>query len=342
MTTLAPLADHCSRVIFHAPYTVAVEQAPLPTPAPDQLLIQTTLSAISAGTELLFYRGQVPSHMNVDASITALAAGQGIHYPLAYGYAAVGRVIAVGATLEEASWLGRRVFAFQPHASHFLAKGAELLPIPDSVSDEQAIFLPNMETAINFVHDGAPLLGERVIVFGQGIVGLLTLSLLARYPLGELIAVDREPSRHERAMAFGATAVYGDRAVAQPAMRDADLVYELTGNPGALTDAINCTAYSGRVVVGSWYGRKRAEIDLGGHFHRNRIQLISSQVSTIAPALQGRWNKARRFAAAWSMLQQLDPELLITHQLPVLAAADAYQLLDQQPQQALQVVLSYG
>ncbi|HRW04199.1 MAG TPA: zinc-binding alcohol dehydrogenase [Caldilineaceae bacterium] len=341
MTTLAPLVDHCSKVIFHAPYTVAVEQAPLPTPAPDQLLIQTTLSAISAGTELLFYRGQVPSHMNVDASITALAAGQGIHYPLAYGYAAVGRVIAVGATLEEASWLGRRVFAFQPHASHFLAKGAELLPIPDSVSDEQAIFLPNMETAVNFVHDGAPLLGERVIVFGQGIVGLLTLHLLAHCPLAALIAVDRAESRLQRSAALGATAILTTPSATELTQLNGDLVYELTGNPAVLTDAINCTGYSGRVVIGSWYGQKRAAIDLGGHFHRNRIQLIGSQVSTIAPQLQGRWCKARRFETAWHMLESLDYTQLITHRLPVTDAAQAYQLLDQQPADLLQVVLTY-
>ncbi|MCB0107482.1 MAG: zinc-binding alcohol dehydrogenase, partial [Caldilineaceae bacterium] len=324
-----------------APYTVAVEQAPLPTPAPDQLLIQTTLSAISAGTELLFYRGQVPSHMSVDASITALTAGQGVHYPLAYGYATVGRVIAVGATLEEASWLGRRVFAFQPHASHFLANGAELLPIPDSVSDEQAIFLPNMETAVNFVHDGAPLLGERVIVFGQGVVGLLTLHLLAQCPLAALIAVDRAESRLQRSAALGATAILTTPSATELAQLNADLVYELTGNPAVLTDAINCTGYSGRVVIGSWYGQKRAAIDLGGHFHRNRIQLIGSQVSTIAPQLQGRWSKTRRFETAWHMLESLDYTQLITHRLPVNDAAQAYQLLDQQPADLLQVVLTY-
>ncbi|MCB0122793.1 MAG: oxidoreductase, partial [Caldilineaceae bacterium] len=117
--------------------------------------------------------------------------------------------------------------------------------------------------------------------------------------------------------------------------------YELTGNPAVLTDAINCTGYSGRVVIGSWYGQKRAAIDLGGHFHRNRIQLIGSQVSTIAPQLQGRWSKTRRFETAWHMLESLDYTQLITHRLPVNDAAQAYQLLDQQPADLLQVVLTY-
>jgi hypothetical protein len=70
-----------------------------------------------------------------------------------------------------------------------------------------------------------------------------------------------------------------------------DLTFELTGSPSALNDAIEHTAFSGRIVIGSWYGQKRAEIDLGGAFHRSRIKLIASQVSTISPELSGRWDK---------------------------------------------------
>jgi len=333
---------HSTAILFQAPYQVVVQEQPMPAPAADQLLVQTTLSAISAGTELLFYRGQVPVEMSVDAAITTLASTGAIRYPLAYGYAAVGQVIAVGAALHEADWLGKRVFAFHPHSSHFLAKPTELMPIPAPISDEQALFLPNMETAINFVHDGAPLLGEHVVVFGQGVVGLLTVLLLARHPVATLIAVERERSRHARAHTLGATGVVTSMPETQGTVAHAaDLVYELTGNPNALTDAITCTGFSGRIVIGSWYGQKRAEIDLGGHFHRNRIQLISSQVSTIAPQLQGRWSKERRFESAWAMLQTLDPALLITHRIPVAAAAHAYQLLDQQPADLLQIVLTY-
>jgi len=53
--------------------------------------------------------------------------------------------------------------------------------------------------------------------------------------------------------------------------------------------------YSGRVVIGSWYGSKPVQLDLGGAFHRSRIRLISSQVSSLAPELSGRWDKSRRF-----------------------------------------------
>jgi threonine dehydrogenase-like Zn-dependent dehydrogenase len=66
----------------------------------------------------------------------------------------------------------------------------------------------------------------------------------------------------------------------------ADLTFELSGNPLALNNAIALTRFSGRIVIGSWYGEKQMDINLGGTFHRSRIKLISSQVSSISPELR--------------------------------------------------------
>ena len=76
---------------------------------------------------------------------------------------------------------------------------------------------------------------------------------------------------------------------------EADLCFELSGAPSALNTAISLTGFDGRIMIGSWYGQKQSGLDLGGRFHRSRIRLISSQVSTIAPELTGRWDKDRRF-----------------------------------------------
>jgi threonine dehydrogenase-like Zn-dependent dehydrogenase len=306
------------------------------------------VSAISSGTELLIYRGQAPSGMPVDATIAALAGDFG--FPLKYGYAAAGRVIAVGSAAERA-WQGRLVFALRPHESHFLSAPAELLPIPDGVKPEEAVFLPNMETAVNFLLDGHPAIGERVVVFGQGVVGLLTTALLARFPLACLITLDRYASRRERSLALGAHlsldatgAHVLDRVQAcfQNQGAGADLTYELSGSPAALGQALAVTGFSGRIVIGSWYGQKRADLDLGGRFHRSRIRLISSQVSTIAPEWGGRWTKWRRLQVAWEMLQRLRPAPLITHRFPLAQAVQAYALLDRRPEEALQVLFTYG
>jgi threonine dehydrogenase-like Zn-dependent dehydrogenase len=71
------------------------------------------------------------------------------------------------------------------------------------------------------------------------------------------------------------------------------------------------------------------------------MQIISSQVSHIAPQWNGRWTQSRRLQLAWQMLAQLRPEKLITHRFPIAQAAQAYQLLDQSPGQAIQVLLNY-
>jgi threonine dehydrogenase-like Zn-dependent dehydrogenase len=69
--------------------------------------------------------------------------------------------------------------------------------------------------------------------------------------------------------------------------------------------------------------------------------LISSQVSTIAPELDGRWDKARRFEAAWKALERVGPEKWITHRFAIDDAAEAYRLLDETPEEAIQVLLKY-
>jgi 2-desacetyl-2-hydroxyethyl bacteriochlorophyllide A dehydrogenase len=324
-------------VTFTAPYEVRVQSRPRPAPAANELLVTTEVSAISPGSEMLFYRGQAPQDMPADATIPGLR-DESTGYPISYGYACVGVVTEQGDEVAE-PWLGRRVFAFHPHASHFTVRPQDAHPVPADLTPEQAALLPNMETAVNLVMDGAPLIGERVAVMGQGVVGLMTAGLLARFPLAELLVVDPLSARRELGERLGVT-----RAVAPDACEDEgdfDLVYELSGSPHALDQAVALAGYAGRVVIGSWYGNKEVRLSLGGAFHRSRIRLISSQVSTVDPRWSGRWSKARRFRLAWRMLATLDARALITHRLPVQEAAKAYRLLDQEPAKVIQIIFNY-
>jgi threonine dehydrogenase-like Zn-dependent dehydrogenase len=101
------------------------------------------------------------------------------------------------------------------------------------------------------------------------------------------------------------------------------------------------TGFSGRVVIGSWYGNKNVNLDLGRHFHRSRIRMICSQVSSIAPEFSGRWIKKRRFDVAWEMIRRLKPAHFITHRYPIQEAAEAYKLLDQNPEKTIQILFTY-
>jgi 2-desacetyl-2-hydroxyethyl bacteriochlorophyllide A dehydrogenase len=316
----------------------------LPPLGEGEVLVETICSAISAGTEMLVYRGQFPKNIPVDECFPGMD-GE-FRYPVAYGYACVGRVVKVG-ELVNREWVNRLVFAFQPHTSRFVTSPNSLFPIPDSLAPETACFFPNMETAVNLVQDGAPLLGERVLVLGQGIIGLLVTSLLREFPLETLVTADVLSLRREASHKLSVSACLDagspglDAAIETILKGRADLAFELSGSPLALDTAIRHTVFSGRVVIGSWYGEKKAALDLGGSFHRSRIKLISSQVSSISPELSGRWNKSRRFDVAWNALKRIQPEKWITQRFPLEKAADAYALLDKTPEQAIQIILNY-
>jgi threonine dehydrogenase-like Zn-dependent dehydrogenase len=224
--------------------------------------------------------------------------------------------------------------------------------VPPNLAPEEAVFLPNMETALTLALDGRPLIGEKVAVFGQGIVGLLLTALLAGFPLAKLVTLDRHPGRRLASESLGARASLDPlasgaldmaRALLQGDGQDpgADLTYEVSGNPAALDQALALTGFHGRVVIGSWYGDKTAELHLGGLFHRQRQVILSSQVSTVAPELSGRWDKVRVREVAWRMVQKIAPARFITHRFPLAQAPEAYQLLDRRPEEAIQVILTY-
>lgn len=338
-----------SSLYFSAPEHVEIRQEDLPPLARDEVLVQTLISGISAGTEMLIYRDELPPELSKDESLPALNGR--LELPMKYGYASIGRVVDLGPDVGS-EWADSTVFAFNPHESHFTASPTDLILLPEDLSPEDALFIPNMESAVNFLHDGRPIVGECVVVYGQGIVGLLTSALLQRIPLGSLITLDRYLQRREASLQIGAHTSLdpGQTDVLsqiEEVCRDncsspgADLSYELTGSPEALNLAIAATAYNGRVVIGSWYGRKKASLDLGGHFHRNRIRLINSQVSSIDPALRGRWTKGRRLQTAVEFVRTLKPSRWITHRIPFNQAKEAYSTLDEAPENALQVILEY-
>jgi 2-desacetyl-2-hydroxyethyl bacteriochlorophyllide A dehydrogenase len=319
-------------IFFTGRKQIEIRELELPVLKEDEVLVEVICSAISGGTEMLVYRGEFPntadSHDNISSNLK---------YPLAYGYACVGKVVEIGKSADK-NWLNKNVFAFQPHSSHFVAKQESLFLIPDSIKPENACFLPNMETAVNLVQDGAPILGERVLVLGQGVVGLLVASLLSEFPLESLLTVDIYELRRN---AIKEVKSLAPDELGLAILDRFDLTFELSGSPIALNQAITLTTFSGRVVIGSWYGQKRAEVDLGGAFHRSRIKLISSQVSTISPELSGRWDKTRRFDVAWKALERINPEKWITHKFSLDDAQKAYQLLDENPQETIQVIFEY-
>jgi hypothetical protein len=91
----------------------------------------------------------------------------------------------------------------------------------------------------------------------------------------------------------------------------------------------------------SWYGGTFESLSLSGEFHHNRPRIISSQVAGISPELGPLWSVERRKTLATALLADLDLEPLLTHTFPIERAAEAYELVNTQPPDLVQCLLSY-
>ncbi|HMY41247.1 MAG TPA: zinc-binding alcohol dehydrogenase, partial [Marinagarivorans sp.] len=232
--------------------------------------------------------------------------------------------------------------------SHFIARRDDVIAVPAGITAEQAVFLANMETAVSLVQAGAPAIGEKIAVIGLGVVGLLLAQLLKQFPSHRLIGLDKLSARRAAAKGVGIHDLVdpSDKGQWQSLLTQlmpegADLIYEISGNPAALDYACALAGFSSRIIIGSWYGNKPCAVNLGGAVHRNHIQLISSQVSRIAPALSGRWTKQRRFKLAWDMIRLIQPQTLIDRRAPLKSAPDIYRQLDEQPDAIVQPIFVY-
>lgn len=279
-----------------APDTCTIQEEALPARAPDQALVRTLVTGISRGTERLVLAGRVPeSQWPV---MRAPLMGGDFPFPVKYGYSAVGIV-------EEGpdALTGRRVFCLHPHQDRFLAPAGMCIPIPDTVPDARAALGANMETALNILWDARPLAGERALVIGAGVVGLLAAFLLAQMPGVEVVVTDIDPGRRGIAEALGARFAAPDTV---PGERD--LIIHASAAPAGLRRALELCAFEARIVEASWFGDSDCALPLGEAFHAKRLSIISTQVGAIAPAMRGRRTHGERLALALSLLidQRLD------------------------------------
>jgi 2-desacetyl-2-hydroxyethyl bacteriochlorophyllide A dehydrogenase len=326
---------------FTAPQTAALRAETVPSPGRGEVRVESTASAVSAGTEMLVYRGEVPQDLPLD--LPTLAGSYG--FPIKYGYAVVGRILDTGSDVDHLS-PGDPVFVHHPHQEVFVVPARMPVRLPDDLDPVLGVFSANLETALNIVHDTPVRLGETALVFGQGVVGLLVALLLKLAGAGQVLVVDPLEERRRRALAVGADGAFGpeglkERVTGITGGRGADVAVETSGSGAALQSAIDAVATEGTVVVASWYGTKSVTLALGEHFHRGRVRLRSSQVGRSNPELAPRWDRDRRMDTVLGLLDRLELGELISHRIPFGEAPEAYTLLDERPGEALQVIFTY-
>jgi 2-desacetyl-2-hydroxyethyl bacteriochlorophyllide A dehydrogenase len=316
-------------------------------PGPGEVLVRTTRTLISTGTELTAYTGQFPAD--------SVWAGM-IKYPQPrIGYSNVGRVVAVGPGVSGLA-VGQRVASWGPHATLHLASpqrpGSSLKglpPIPDGVSDDQAVFRGLGQTVMHGIRLAQISLGEAVVVVGAGLLGQLAVQYARMCGAYPLIAVDLSRQRLEMAGVHGAThAIPGGRGELLGEIRSAtkgrmaDVVFEVTGNEQVIPSAFRMARRLGRVVLlGS--PRGKVEVDFHDEVHTLGLQIIGAHVSTQpdAETLSGPWTPQRNDELFFDLVLggRLALDDLVTHRYDWRDAPEAYRMLAEDRTRAMGVVL---
>lgn len=292
-----------SALWYVAPQRAEHREVPLPQCAPGFAEVRTQWSGLSRGTERLVFEGRVPvsewTRMRCPNQEGAFP------FPVKYGYAAVGIVEAGPAAL-----IGRTVFALHPHQSRFVLPVDHLMPLPDTVPARRAVLAANMETALNAMWDSGTGPADRMVVIGAGLIGCLVAALAARMPGAEVTLVDINPRRADIARHLGCRF-----ALPYDAPIDADVVFHASATAAGLASALRCAGFEARVIELSWYGESEIAVPLGGAFHSQRLQVISSQVGAVNGARRSRWPHGRRLAAALALLADDRLDALISDEV---------------------------
>jgi 2-desacetyl-2-hydroxyethyl bacteriochlorophyllide A dehydrogenase len=321
--------------------------------AHNEVRLRTLHSGISAGTELTLFRGSNPYLAKAwdNERRIFVPSNNSWTYPMgSIGYEEVGEVVEIGPGVEDVA-IGDVVWGTWGHKSTHIgtAEWARPRRMPKGGDPLQGIFSQIGAIALNAIIDADIHIGETVAIFGQGAPGLM-VTQLAKASGATVVAVDKFASRVEMSRANGAdTALNGSELDAPARIKEltgnvgADVSIEITGHAGALHDAIRATAYNSRVVVSGFFQGEAKGLMLGEEFHHNRIDLVCSQISGVNPKLDHRWNRMRLDQTIMRLQAEgrVDFTRLITHRFKARDLQQAYDLLEDHPQDALQIVLDF-
>jgi len=290
----------------------ALRQENLETVQADQVLVRTLFSGISRGTESLVLAGKVP--------LSEFERMRGPHmegnfsFPVKYGYSTVGKIEDGPNDL-----IGRTAFCLHPHQDRFVTTRDMVALLPEDLPPERGVLAANMETALNIVWDAMIQPGDRVAVFGAGVVGTLIASLSSRIAGTETVLVDTNIDRRAHVEAMGISF-----AEAGTLNGEFDVLINASAAGAALSEAIEHAGTEARIIEASWYGDKNVSIPLGGAFHSKRLQLLSSQVGAVPASRRARWSFGRRMAKALELLEDESLDHLISGETAFADLADDY------------------
>ncbi|HTE29675.1 MAG TPA: zinc-binding dehydrogenase [Chryseolinea sp.] len=329
-----------SNIVFTAPLKVEIRDREVKNPLPDEILVLTKRTLISAGTELTVLRGQ-----HTPGSVWHKL----FEYPWDAGYCNVGTVLQTGSSVTKFK-SGDRVASTGPHANKFIIKEEDCVLIPEEVPDDEAVFATIAQIVMQGVRQADIVLGESAVVCGLGLLGQMTILLTRHVGAWPIIAVDLEPIRQNIAKELGATFVtHPDNAAElirqHTEERMADVVFEVTGSPAVIPKALEWVRKLGRfVMISSPSGP--TTLDFHDLVNARGTVIIGAHNYTHA-SVANEYNRWTRNRDTMYYLQLVNAKLikaekLITHRFHWRNAADAYDQLLNDRSGTLGVVLEWN
>ncbi len=336
---------------------------PIPAASGVALVVETRATVVSAGTERMLVEfgkssllakarqqpekvRQVLDKVRTDGLAPTIEAVRAkLASPIPLGYCHAGIVRDVGSRARQFA-VGTRVVTNGPHAEFVSVPWTLAARIPEGVSFEAAAFTPLAAIGLQGVRLAAPTLGETVVVYGLGLIGLLTVQL-ARAAGCRVVGIDPVGDRRDRARAMGADILSTDDPAILP-----EAVRELTGGVGADVVLLTLSTSSDEPLhLAAEMSRKRGRLVLVGvsglnlrraDFYKKELSLQVScsygpgrydaeheQHGVDYPLAFVRWTEGRNFAAVLRLMEEgrLDPLPLVTHRFPFADALSAYELV---------------
>jgi len=355
-----------------------LNEVPQPALPGGHLLISSRRSLISAGTErmlvefgragLLDKARQQPEKVRevlqkarTDGVLATFDAVRSkLSQPLPLGYCNVGIVTAVGAGISEFS-VGDRVVSNGAHAEMVVAPRNLCARIPASVSNDESAFTVLGAIALQGIRLAAPTLGERFVVIGLGLIGLLTVQLL-RANGCQVLGIELDPYKQELGRRFGAEIVDVVRGedsldVAHDFSAgegiDGVIITAATQSSEPVSQAARMCRKRGRIIL---VGVTGLELDRGDFYRKELTFQVScsygpgrydpeyEEKGNDYPLGFVRWTEQRNFQAVLSMMasKRLDVHPLITHRFAFESAPQAYELLATGSESYLGILLEYS
>jgi threonine dehydrogenase-like Zn-dependent dehydrogenase len=220
--------------------------------------------------------------------------------------------------------------------------------LPATLNPVVGCFVRVGAIALNAVLAAAAGIGDTVVIFGQGVIGLIA-TFFARLGGALVIAVDGIEQRRAKALQLGAQyALAPGPGTAQTIRRltggrGADVAIEISGSYAALREAIRSVGADSTVIAAGFYQGPGTSLLLGQEFHHNRVSVVASQIGSLPARLYPRWDRDRLQRTVLDLLTSGRPVVgeLVSHRFDLADAGSAFRLLDENPEAALQVLLEF-